>query len=253
MHDGSQTPNPYQNSAETPSTPRANHFFDANTPGTPAHEPYSVAGTPATPGAGAGYGASPYEQSAATPATPSYGAYGGYPTPGQQNPQTPGEAGTPHTPATPGGWGGGAGSYGTVGNVNTPYDQQSPLPQTPATPGGDHTSRPSAQTSNWCVEKIEVKVVSGEYIDRTGVVITLQGSDCQVKLHDGQVTTVPSEDLEAVPAQKNSSVIILGGELKGNTGKLIGIDGRDGIVKMDLNLDIKIVDMPSLAVYVPDN
>ena len=35
------------------------------------------------------------------------------------------------------------------------------------------------------------------------------------------------------------------------TGKLIGIDGRDGIVKMDLNLDIKIVDMPSLAVYVP--
>ena len=30
-----------------------------------------------------------------------------------------------------------------------------------------------------------------------------------------------------------------------------GIDSRDGIVKMDLNLDIKIVDMPSLAVYVP--
>jgi transcription elongation factor SPT5 len=41
------------------------------------------------------------------------------------------------------------------------------------------------------------------------------------------------------------------GELKGSTGKLIGIDGRDGIVKMDHNMDIKIVDMPSLAVYVP--
>ena len=63
---------------------------------------------------------------------------------------------------------------------------------------------------------------------------------------------MPSEDLEAVLAQKNSSVMILQGELKGNTGKLIGIDGRDGIVKMDMNQDIKIVDMPSLAVYVAD-
>ena len=35
-------------------------------------------------------------------------------------------------------------------------------------------ARPAAQTSNWCVEKIEVKVVSGEYIDRTGVVVSLK-------------------------------------------------------------------------------
>jgi hypothetical protein len=88
---------------------------------------------------------------------------------------------------------------------------------------------------------------------------------------------VPEEDLEAVKPKKNSSVIILSllspslppslppsiallhsvchppqGELKGNTGKLIGIDGRDGIVKMDMNQDIKIVDMPSLAVYRND-
>jgi hypothetical protein len=86
------------------------------------------------------------------------------------------------------------------------------------------------------------------------------------------------EDLEAANPQKNFSVIILSllslslslspshpptipclhsviilqGELKGNTGKLIGIDGRDGIVKMDMNQDIKIVDMPSLAVYRND-
>ena len=105
--------------------------------------------------------------------------------------------------------------------------------------------RHSAPTANWCVEKIEVKVVSGEYIDRTGVVVTVQGSDCkvraclfvcvcvsvmhaymhpfihthrqtrrqaykhtylcgclQVKLQDGTMTIVPSEDLEAVVAQK---------------------------------------------------
>ena len=40
-------------------------------------------------------------------------------------------------------------------------------------------------------------------------VCVCMGSDCQVKLNDGHVTTVPFEDLEAVPAQKNSSVIIL--------------------------------------------
>jgi transcription elongation factor SPT5 len=82
--------------------------------------------------------------------------------------------------------------------------------------------------------------------------IDVSRAHLQVKLHDGGETLVPSEDLEAVLAQKNSSVMILQGELKGNTGKLIGIDGRDGIVKMDMNQDIKIVDMPSLAVYVAD-
>ena len=135
-HDGSQTPNPYQDSANTPSTPRNSNYFDANTPGTPAHEPVGwEASTPATPGMGYA-GASPYEQQAATPATPS--GYGNaYPTPGGYNPQTPGDAPTPHTPATPGG--SGYGAYG--GAAATPYDQQSPLtPQTPATPGGDQVS-----------------------------------------------------------------------------------------------------------------
>jgi len=103
---------------------------------------------------------------------------------------------------------------------------------------------------NWCVPRIQVKVVSGEFIDRIGVVTELQGADCIVSLEDGRTTVVPAEDLEAVPAGKNCSVIILQGELKGSTGKLIGIDGRDGIVKMDLNSDIKIVDMPLLAVHV---
>jgi hypothetical protein len=61
-HDGSQTPNPYQE-PNTPSTPRTTNFFDPNTPGTPAHDPSSSyeAGTPATPGM-AYQGASPYEQ-----------------------------------------------------------------------------------------------------------------------------------------------------------------------------------------------
>jgi len=43
----------------------------------------------------------------------------------------------------------------------------------------------------------------------TRVAVSIKGSDCEVKLDDGAVTTLPAEDLEAVNPQKNSSVIIL--------------------------------------------
>jgi len=36
----------------------------------------------------------------------------------------------------------------------------------------------------------------------------------------------------------------------GHTGTLIGIDGADGIVKMNINLDIKILDLHHLAIYI---
>jgi hypothetical protein len=56
----------------------------------------------------------------------------------------------------------------------------------------------------------QVRVVSGEFIDKSGIVVELSGSDCVVKLHeDGRLITVPAEDLEAVPPQKNSHVVIL--------------------------------------------
>lgn len=234
---------PSHDPAGTPSTPRQNYFDTASTP---ADEAY---GTPATPGAG--YGQSPYDQPAQTPATPA--AYGGYGyTPSGS---TPHDAHTPHTPMTPGGWnqsGFGGGHPGSV-NAQTPWDNATPA--TPATPGselgGGGAGRSAPQTKNWCIKNIEVRVVSGEFIDKTGIVVELIGSETKVKLESGAFTTVPAEDLEAVPPQKNSSVIILQGDLSGHTGKLIGIDGRDGIVKMDKNSDIKIVDMPWLAVHSP--
>ena len=103
---------------------------------------------------------------------------------------------------------------------------------------------------NWCEEKIEVTSVSDVYIGNTGVVAALEGSYCQVKIHEGAVITVPAEDLELVPAQKISTVIILCGDVKGKTGKLIGIDSSGVIITMDLNLDIRIVDMPCVAAYL---
>jgi len=42
-------------------------------------------------------------------------------------------------------------------------------------------------------------------------------------------------------------VKVIKGEFKGKTGTLIGIDNRDGIVKMEENLDIKLMDISFLA------
>ena len=152
---------------------------------------------------------------------------------------------------TPGAWSGHGATPVFSGNAQTPWDNATPA--TPATPGSEFARGGAAapQTKNWCIRNIEVRVVSGEFIDKTGIVVELVGAETTVRLENGSTTTVPAEDLEAVPPQKNSSVIILQGDLAGSTGKLIGIDGRDGIVKMDLNSDIKIVDMPSLAVHAP--
>ena len=44
-----------------------------------------------------------------------------------------------------------------------------------------------------------------------------------------------------VLAQKKDKTMILEGELAGQTGMVLGIDGNDAIVKMDENLDIQIL------------
>ena len=42
----------------------------------------------------------------------------------------------------------------------------------------------------------------------------------------------------------------MGGPQRGQTGRLVGIDGSDGIVKVDEYLDVKILDMNILAKLV---
>lgn len=54
-------------------------------------------------------------------------------------------------------------------------------------------------------------------------------------------------EMELVLPKKTDKVKIVMGDLRGSTGKLIGVDGVDGIVKMDDTLDIKILDMGQLG------
>lgn len=64
------------------------------------------------------------------------------------------------------------------------------------------------------------------------------------------VTAHPT-DLEIIVPKKNDKIKIMSGSQRGVTGKLIGIDGTDGIVKVDDTLDIKILDMVILAKLAP--
>ena len=50
-----------------------------------------------------------------------------------------------------------------------------------------------------------------------------------------------------VRPKKNEKLMIMNGSMRGVTGKLIGVDGSDGIVRVEGSLDVKIVDMVILG------
>lgn len=64
---------------------------------------------------------------------------------------------------------------------------------------------------------------------------------------DGQVQSTNGADLMPVPPAKNDRLVIIAGENKGETGTCLGLDGTDGIIKMETTLDINIIEMSSLA------
>lgn len=65
---------------------------------------------------------------------------------------------------------------------------------------------------------------------------------------NGETISALSNEVEAVVPRKSDKIKIMGGgTLRGSTGKLIGVDGTDGIVKVDDTLDVKILDLVILA------
>ncbi|CAM8923198.1 unnamed protein product [Rhodiola kirilowii] len=78
----------------------------------------------------------------------------------------------------------------------------------------------------------------------------LSDGSCRVSLGSsgrGDTVTVLPTEMDIVPPKKSDRIKIMGGVLRGYTGKLIGVDGTDGIVKVDSTLDVKILDLVSLA------
>ncbi|XP_057795574.1 LOW QUALITY PROTEIN: putative transcription elongation factor SPT5 homolog 1 [Salvia miltiorrhiza] len=241
-HDGMRTPmrdrawNPY-----TPMSPPRDNWEDGN-PGSWGTSPQYQPGSPPsrayeapTPGSGWTNTPSNNYNEAGTPRD-SGSAYANAPspylpsTPGGQPPMTPSSA---YLPGTPGG-----------------------QPMTPGSGGLDMMS-PVVGADNegpWFLPDILVNVRRPGEDTTPGVIReVLPDGSSKIALGssgNGDVVTALPNEIDVVPPRKADKIKIMGGVHRGATGKLIGIDGTDGIVKVDDTLDVKILDMVLLAKLV---
>ncbi|MCO5596422.1 hypothetical protein L7F22_050485 [Adiantum nelumboides] len=197
-------------------------------PGTPAGRPYE-APTPGT----------------AWTSTPT-GSFSEAGTPRDSPPY--GNAASPYLPSTPGGppMTPGAPTY----LPGTPGGQ----PMTPGTGGLDAMSPIAGgqeTESRWGLPDVVVTLRrTGEDPQIAVIKEVLSDGSCKVALGQagaGDVFTVSHSEMELVVPKKSDRIKIIQGDLRNATGKLIGIDNADGIVKMDDILDVKIFDMSNLA------
>uniref|UniRef100_A0A0E0GDF0 KOW domain-containing protein n=1 Tax=Oryza nivara TaxID=4536 RepID=A0A0E0GDF0_ORYNI len=174
-------------------------------PGTPVPQPHEAptpgSGWAVTPGVSFGDASGKNPSSYATP-TPS----------GQ--PMTPNPAS--YLPSTPGG------QPMTLGYIE--MDIMSPAI-------GEEGGR------NWLLPDVLVNVLREGYDTTCGVVKSvLPDGSCRVALGSSgsgdEITAFPNE-FEVVKPKKNDKLKIMSGSWRGLTGKLLGVDGSDGIVKVD--------------------
>ena len=121
--------------------------------------------------------------------------------------------------------------------------------------------------NDWHSEDVEVEILSShenaEYRGKICVIKTVSGPTCSVWIISAdQTISVGCEDLKPVQPQKNHKVSslslitvvtfffqvkVLHGDDIGQTGELISIDGNDGIVRMDQDKQLKILQLKFLG------
>uniref|UniRef100_A0A8B9NF45 Transcription elongation factor SPT5 n=1 Tax=Accipiter nisus TaxID=211598 RepID=A0A8B9NF45_9AVES len=229
------TPNPQTPGYPDPSSPQVNQPYNPQTPGTPAmyntdqFSPYAV------PSPQGSYQPSPspqsYHQVAPSPVgyqnTHSPASY--HPTPSPMAYQaSPSPSPVGYSPMTPG--------------------APSPGGYNPHTPG----SGIEQSSSDWVTTDIQVKVrdtyLDSQAVGQTGVIRSVTGGMCSVYLKDSEkVVSISSEHLEPVTPTKSNKVKVILGEDREATGILLSIDGEDGIVRMDLEEQLKILNLRFLG------
>ncbi|CAH2059462.1 unnamed protein product [Thlaspi arvense] len=150
-------------------------------------------------------------------------------------------------------------------NAPTPYQSMTPssasyLPSTPGvqamTPGTDLDVIMSpdigGDAETWFMPGILVDVhKTGAEDSNVGVIRdVLPDGSCVVALGDrgeGDSVMAIQNEVKRVCPRKSERVKIVGGKHRGSLAKLIGVDGSDGIVKLDDSLDVKILDLALLA------
>ncbi|XP_034294075.1 transcription elongation factor SPT5 isoform X1 [Pantherophis guttatus] len=232
------TPNPQTPGYPDPSSPQVNPLYNPQTPGTPAmyntdqFSPYAV------PSPQGSYQPSPSPQSfhqvAPSPVgyqnTHSPASYHPTPSPmAYQASPSPSPVGcSPMTPGAP-----------------------SPGGYNPHTPG----SGIEQSSSDWVTTDIEVKVhdtyLDSHVVGKTGVIRSVNGGMCSVYVKKCEkVVSISSEHLEPVTPAKNDKVKVLLGEDREGTGMLLSIDGDDGIVRMNPEEQLKILNLRFLGKLV---
>ncbi|KAM0845688.1 hypothetical protein ACQ4PT_056194 [Festuca glaucescens] len=150
-------------------------------------------------------------------------------------------------------------------NAPTPTAQpMTPIPASyqPQTPGGQPMTPGNAgmdimspaigdeDGSSWLLPDVMVNVSRGDGPTSGVVKEVLPDGSCRVALgpsgSGNEVTALPDE-LEIIRPKKNDRLKIMNGSLRGVIGKLIGVDGSDGIVRVEGSLEVKIVDLVILG------
>lgn len=125
------------------------------------------------------------------------------------------------------------------------------------TPGQDVTPADLEEPidKEWQTKDILVKITDGPYSNAEGVIKDVGGSSCNVLIRSTkEMVIIPHHQLEPVPPSKKYEFVkIIRGSLKGKQGSLYGIEGGEAIVKMSTDLDIKILELKSLAIHVQDD
>jgi len=225
-HDGSATPN--HNSAWDPTssqTPRddfetedwdesPSSNLNPTTPGYQAETPETH--SPFTPGAGLNYTThSPYSN-------PS-------PMDGYQHSLYSNQVPTPGS------------NYGTV---NSPAASYQNYLYSPATPGGYFAPQTPGTTTtlydqfDWHLDGLLVRIKDTHDRDlarATGIIKSIHGSQCSLHLSEQDKTiNIQLDFLEpTIPLKGDRVMVIYGGDDKGAVGRLLSIDGNEGVIKLE--------------------
>jgi transcription elongation factor SPT5 len=105
---------------------------------------------------------------------------------------------------------------------------------------------PNVSGPLWRIPGAEVS--RGGSTEALGAIQSIEGDLAVVVVAEtGETMAVPLGELGPVAPRKRDRVRIVDGEHAGQTGTLIGIDGTDGIVKLDVDLDIKILSLQQIV------
>ena len=86
-----------------------------------------------------------------------------------------------------------------------------------------------------------------KYDNQTATCTDVEKHMAILQLPTGETIRIPDSHLKAVIPEKKDRFKIISGENRGKSGNLLSIDGHEGVVKIDENDEILMMNLDSLA------